>query len=586
MPIDVSCPCGSIISVGDHFAGKSGRCRRCGKRLVIPYPKSGQALVPTVEPASFPSSTEMSPRAIKAEVHRPRSKACGSPLFVIQVGRGGIRYHRNNVDIDRDIKTFVRSDANDLVNAIHSASLVQGTAGAFFGVFCIAATVAVLFGVSASYLAGSVAGVVALIAIAYWPHAAWKDQHKKSVRAYYDLDAVGSAFQESSTSIAGALSRVGALWSVNSEAFTSDWKRNAGANSLVTRQRATSSLSVPKCVITNARVGMIGVGTTKIYFFPDQVLVQRPLSIEAWQYSELLATAGSIRFIESDTLPHDAHVIDYTWQYVNKNGSPDRRFANNRQFPVAMYGTLELGPHGKRQLTLQVSSVQAASGAAKLIELVQKANLEIRSTSSHVQPPPISVPELSPNTHPYAALVEKFTSGYSLFRSVISLRWFKRLPDWMQPIAVGSVLSVPAVVLLLLVFGRSDPKVIEVLTPTVATFARTEPRIEARSEARSLVQAHPALPMPDPVTAPPAEVEPVEDLAKNSPVLNPLPGRGPLASASTVRTPRLTRPLEQYQSSVSTSSDSGGTVHVRGYYRRNGTYVAPHTRSAPHSRRR
>lgn len=33
--------------------------------------------------------------------------------------------------------------------------------------------------------------------------------------------------------------------------------------------------------------------------------------------------------------------------------------------------------------------------------------------------------------------------------------------------------------------------------------------------------------------------------------------------------------------SSSPSSSTGGTVHVKGYYRKNGTYVKPHTRSAP-----
>ena len=32
------------------------------------------------------------------------------------------------------------------------------------------------------------------------------------------------------------------------------------------------------------------------------------------------------------------------------------------------------------------------------------------------------------------------------------------------------------------------------------------------------------------------------------------------------------------------SSTSGGTVHVKGYYRKNGTYVRPHTRSSPRRR--
>lgn len=45
-----------------------------------------------------------------------------------------------------------------------------------------------------------------------------------------------------------------------------------------------------------------------------------------------------------------------------------------------------------------------------------------------------------------------------------------------------------------------------------------------------------------------------------------------------------------YKASSSGSSDTykpgtGGPVHVRGYYRKNGTYVSPHTRSAPSRRR-
>lgn len=35
---------------------------------------------------------------------------------------------------------------------------------------------------------------------------------------------------------------------------------------------------------------------------------------------------------------------------------------------------------------------------------------------------------------------------------------------------------------------------------------------------------------------------------------------------------------------TSTSSSSGGSVHVKGYTRKNGTYVSPHTRSSPKRR--
>lgn len=48
------------------------------------------------------------------------------------------------------------------------------------------------------------------------------------------------------------------------------------------------------------------------------------------------------KFVETDSMPSDARVIDYTWQYVNKNGSPDRRYSNNPRIPVMLYYSLTL----------------------------------------------------------------------------------------------------------------------------------------------------------------------------------------------------------------------------------------------------
>jgi len=39
------------------------------------------------------------------------------------------------------------------------------------------------------------------------------------------------------------------------------------------------------------------------------------------------------------------------------------------------------------------------------------------------------------------------------------------------------------------------------------------------------------------------------------------------------------------RSKSSETTSSGGTVQVKGYYRKNGTYVQPYTRSAPHSKK-
>ena len=43
------------------------------------------------------------------------------------------------------------------------------------------------------------------------------------------------------------------------------------------------------------------------------------------------------RFIERDSIPKDSKIVDYSWEYANKDGSPDKRKKDNYQNPVALY---------------------------------------------------------------------------------------------------------------------------------------------------------------------------------------------------------------------------------------------------------
>lgn len=62
-------------------------------------------------------------------------------------------------------------------------------------------------------------------------------------------------------------------------------------------------------------------------------------------------------------------------------------------------------------------------------------------------------------------------------------------------------------------------------------------------------------------------------------VINPVYSNASFSSISNNSTSS-----SQNYSSSSTKTSSGGTVQVKGYTRKNGTYVAPHTRSAPRRR--
>jgi Protein of unknown function (DUF4236) len=138
------------------------------------------------------------------------------------------------------------------------------------------------------------------------------------------------------------LARCSRVWHVEAEGPTSDWKRNAGASSLERRTDSRPSMSRPPKVECNIDVPTLSTGRKSLYFFPDRLLVYDSSGVGAVTYGELNAEAVPTRFIEEGSVPSDAQQVDTTWRYVNRNGGPDRRFNNNRQLPILLYGKMSL----------------------------------------------------------------------------------------------------------------------------------------------------------------------------------------------------------------------------------------------------
>ena len=130
------------------------------------------------------------------------------------------------------------------------------------------------------------------------------------------------------------------VWHIDATGHTSDWKRNAGVNTLLNRKEVRPSFSRPPKVQCNLELPTLKAGKTTLYFFPDRLLIYDSSGIGALAYSELKVDTQTSRFVEGERVPGDSQQIDSTWRYVNKKGGPDRRFSNNRQLPIIQYGVL------------------------------------------------------------------------------------------------------------------------------------------------------------------------------------------------------------------------------------------------------
>lgn len=151
-------------------------------------------------------------------------------------------------------------------------------------------------------------------------------------------------------------------WQITSEQFNSNTKVHAGANRIVKRIPCTIKTGRPYYIKTNVDTVEIKLKKETLVILPDKVFVIRGKKVGLVDYKDFNISVSSTNFRENEKVPGDAHVVGTTWQFVNANGTPDRRYKNNRQIPVCLYGTVRLYSAGGAGINVELmtSDVQKA----------------------------------------------------------------------------------------------------------------------------------------------------------------------------------------------------------------------------------
>ncbi len=273
-------------------------------------------------------------------------------------------------------------------------------------------------------------GSLAIVGLLSRPWTAWRDRAVRTVRIYYVADPLGKHVQEGIRRLFVALTRTHALWSVQFQHDHGDWKRNAGAEIGIDRYPVQAGFKVPPGVKTNVAVGCLRVGRQELYFFPDRIFAYGPSGVGSIAYEGLQIQGDDVDFAEDEYVHRDTTVIDHTWLYVNKNGTRDRRFSDNRKIPIVLYGQLTLTAPSFR-FVLQTSSAQMGPGAAEMLTLIQRAIESIKASDSKQE------------------LVATIPQDFDFDDDPLPL---SGLPEWVYPIVLGLVISIPGVLLVVFVF--------------------------------------------------------------------------------------------------------------------------------------
>lgn len=252
-----------------------------------------------------------------------------------------------------DINNFRSAEETELLKALDRAadSNTSSIALILFGVFLI-----FFSPISIYFFIASCAGLVLGISLKIFTHL------KLKVALHYELDEANEQLNNERISKWQTFFSCKAVWQVNSIGLNRSAKVNGGASFSETRSRISLIRKLPFYIKTNQPFIYFKLKSEIIILLPDKMLIRKKGKFGAVNYDDISITAFEQQFVEEGVVPRDAFESGKTWKYVNKNGTPDRRFKNNYLIPVCLYGYITLKSENGLNIELSCSNHENIKG--------------------------------------------------------------------------------------------------------------------------------------------------------------------------------------------------------------------------------
>ncbi len=179
---------------------------------------------------------------------------------------------------------------------------------------------------------------------------------------------------------ASALTETHSIWDILSRKAIDQKVTRSAAVTAVERTPVTFALDKSDLLSWEQRVPLLRnkVGGD-MYVYPGFVLYRASRqSFALIDFNEINLRFDLCKFIEDAGYPPDAKIHEYVWEKSNKDGSPDRRFSQNRQLPALLYGQLDLSTLSGLHEQYQFSNVDKAVEFCKAWESLSKALDEVK----------------------------------------------------------------------------------------------------------------------------------------------------------------------------------------------------------------
>ncbi|MCH3971756.1 MAG: DUF4236 domain-containing protein [Oscillospiraceae bacterium] len=281
---------------------------------------------------------------------------------------------------------FITSDTAAIINRIKCARIISGIWLALLILSII------LFPVNVLFLLLSAILIVLRIVF----------RKSFAVRIDDELDESDQSEWHTMAESLSMLKNCRRMWLVESSAAVADVKNNAGANQTINRS-SVKSIKIIRPYGSNAgkikipaQVIQVACKHYFIIFMPSLILVIHGASISGYKYNEMNFTFSTTRFIEKGkSTAKDAEIVDWTWQYMNRNGTPDMRYRQNQKYPVYRYGTFTMSVPDGFLISFQLSNTNVSAILSPSFEKYKDYKCSKKSIIPQKQPEVI-LPDKTP----------------------------------------------------------------------------------------------------------------------------------------------------------------------------------------------
>jgi hypothetical protein len=164
-------------------------------------------------------------------------------------------------------------------------------------------------------------------------------------------------------------------WDVTADRSTNQFVERTLAHRNVNRHLVTFEFSSTDLIRFSGRAMRFeNINGDDILIYPGVAVIPRADGVFALiDIRELQVTVDGVRFHETEGVPQDAKVVGQTWAKTNKDGSPDKRFNENYQIPICLYGQIAFrSPTGVTE-EYMVSDANAALAFVEAVNIYKNA---------------------------------------------------------------------------------------------------------------------------------------------------------------------------------------------------------------------